>query len=123
MVTSPARDRPRDPDLALRLAGVARDRQRFLAGERVEPRDVRGVVLASWQRSLDQQVRPERVSHAYQDLVDLDTPLGRSARPVLRALGEQLEGQSVSIILTDQSGLVLSRTCLEHELDRYLDVV
>src|SRR3954447_6314791 len=123
MVTSPARDRPRDPDRALRVAGVARDRQRFLAGERLEPTRVRDVVLASWQRSLDQNVAPERVAHEYQDLVDLDTLLGRGARPVLRALGEQLEGQAVSIILTDQSGLVLSRTCLEHELDRYLDVV
>ena len=89
----------------------------------LEPPTVRGAILASWQRSRDQLVPTDRVTHAHQDVVGMDTPLGLSAAPVLRALGEQLEGQPVSIILSDQTGLVLSRTSGEPALDRYLDHV
>src|SRR5919107_3183731 len=52
-----------------------------------------------------------------------DTPLTRSAEPVLRTLRDQLEGQQVSIVLTDSSGLVLVRLTAGDELERYLDRV
>ena len=40
---------------------------------------------------------------------DLETTLARTADPVLRHLHEQLDGQPISIILTDSAGLVLTR--------------
>ncbi len=56
---------------------------------------------------------------------DLDTgsELTRSAEPVLRNLRQQLDGQPVSIILTDPTGLVLSRLTADADLDRHLDSV
>ena len=46
---------------------------------------------------------------AYAGDQDLDSPLIRSAQPVLERLGDQLEGQPISMILTDQSGVVLTQ--------------
>ena len=54
---------------------------------------------------------------------DLDTPLTRSAMPVLRHLREHLDGQPISVILTDASGVVLSRLAADHDLERHLDGV
>ena len=54
---------------------------------------------------------------------NLDTPLIRSAEPVLRQLNEQLAGQPISIVLTDQAGLVLSRLTGDPNLARHLDTV
>ena len=42
---------------------------------------------------------------------------------MLRSLQEQLQGQSVSVILTDPAGLVLSRLTGDGEFDRHLDRV
>src|SRR5207248_5853583 len=52
-----------------------------------------------------------------------DTSLTRSAMPVLRTLREHLETQPISVILTDASGVVLSRLDTGSELDRHLDSV
>lgn len=123
MMRSPAKDRPIDRDRADRGDLVARDRQRFLAGEPLDPARVRGDILASWRRSREQDVAADRVVHTFQDDIDPEMGLTRSARPVLRALREQMEGQAVSIILSDHTGLVLSRSSGEPELDRYLDMV
>ena len=54
---------------------------------------------------------------------DADSPLTRGAEPVLRSLREQLDGQSVSILLTDAAGLVLARLTADAELERHLDRV
>src|SRR6185295_10211363 len=54
---------------------------------------------------------------------NLETPLSRSAVPVLRQLNEQLAGQPISIVLTDQAGLVLSRLTGDPNLARHLDGV
>ena len=60
---------------------------------------------------------------SFEPDVQLDTRLSRSALPVLRALGEQLEGQSVSVILTDATGLVLTRMTGDRALESHLDQV
>src|SRR5216683_3900637 len=54
---------------------------------------------------------------------DLDTPLTRHALPVLRSLRENLEGQPISVILTDARGVVLSRLTADRDLERHLDGV
>src|SRR5262249_56349472 len=43
--------------------------------------------------------------------------------PVLRQLHEQLDGQPISIILTDADGVVLTRLTADHDLERRLDRV
>ena len=70
---------------------------------------MRGTILASWRRSRRWHVAADRIEHATtRPTIDLDTPLTRSAQPVLRSLREQLDGQPISVILTDPTGLVLT---------------
>ena len=48
----------------------------------------------------------------------------RSALPVLQSLlGEGLEGQPASVILTDARGVVLCRLTADHDLERHLDSI
>ena len=102
---------------------VAASRIRFLTADAPAPRTVRDPILASWRRSHDMQVDADRIQMPYVSEPDLDTRLTRSAAPVLSSLREQLDGQSVSVILTDSSGLVLSRLTGDGELERHLDKV
>jgi transcriptional regulator of acetoin/glycerol metabolism len=104
-------------------AGLAETRQRFLTAEPVDPSQVRDTILASWWRSKRWKVAADRIELSYNGDPDLDTPLTRSAMPVLRHLREHLEGQPVSVILTDASGVVLTRLVADHELARHLDSV
>ena len=102
---------------------VARSRERFLTREAPAPATVRDAILASWRRSQELQVAADKIEMSYEPDVRLDTLLSRSAQPVLRSLGEQLEGQSVSVILTDPTGLVLTRITGDRELESHLDRV
>ena len=108
---------PPDPDK------LARTREQFLTAEPVDPDQVRDAILASWWRSRRWNVAADRVDLTYQRDPDLDTPLTRSALPVLRHLREHLDGQPISIILTDPAGLVLTRLDSGRELDAHLDKV
>jgi transcriptional regulator of acetoin/glycerol metabolism len=103
--------------------GVAVNRLRFLTSEPAEPGHVRPPILASWHRSRALKVVADKIDLPYLRDPDLDTPLIRSAEPVLRRLHEQLAGQAVSILLTDPTGLVLSRRTGDAGLDRHLDRV
>ncbi len=102
---------------------VAGSRLDFLSAEPVEPGRVRSPILASWRRSRDLQVAADRIELPYVRDPDVDTPLTRTAEPVLRTLREQLDGQPLSIILTDPGGLVLSRQTADGDLERHLDRV
>ena len=44
---------------------VAGDRLRFLTAEPLDPRHVRGAILASWQRSRDLEVAADRILQDY----------------------------------------------------------
>ncbi|MEP6528289.1 MAG: helix-turn-helix domain-containing protein [Nocardioidaceae bacterium] len=107
---------PGEDDLAV-------SRVRFLAAEPTEPRAIRGTILASWRRSRDLKVAADKIEMPYIRDPDIDTQLTRSAEPVLRRLHAQLDGQPVSIILTDPTGLVLSRRTADADLDRHLESV
>jgi transcriptional regulator of acetoin/glycerol metabolism len=108
----------RSPDNAL-----AKTREQFLTASDVDPHQVRDAILASWWRSRRWNVAADRIDLSYQRDPDLDSPLTRSALPVLRHLREHLDGQPISIILTDQAGLVLTRMDAGRELDTHLDRV
>ncbi len=102
---------------------VAVNRLRFLTAERAEPNRVRPSILASWYRSREMKVAADRIQLPYLRDPDIDTPLSRSAEPILKRLHEQLAGQAVSIVLTDATGLVLSRRTADGDLERHLDQV
>ena len=98
-------------------------REGFLRVETPDLSGVREAILASWWRSRDANVAADRLELQYVRDPNLDTPLTRSAEPVLRHLREQLDGQSVSIVLTDPAGVVLSRLTADAALERHLDRV
>lgn len=102
---------------------LAKTREQFLTAEAVDPNQVRDAILASWWRSRRWKVAADRIDLPYVRDPDLDTPLTRSALPVLRHLREHLDGQPISIILTDQAGLVLTRMDAGRDLDSHLDRV
>jgi transcriptional regulator of acetoin/glycerol metabolism len=102
---------------------LARTRVQFLTAEAIDPHQVRDSILASWWRSRRWKVAADRVKLTYQRDPDLEAPLSRSALPVLRHLREHLDGQPISIILTDPDGLVLTRMDGGRDLDAHLDRV
>jgi len=104
---------------ASELLAAARDR--FLAAEPVDARAVREPILASWQRSRQSHVAADRLKLDYLRAPDLESGLARAATPVLAHLHEQLDGQPMSIVLTDAAGLVLIRLTGDRDLERHLD--
>jgi len=103
--------------------GLAKTREQFLSAEPIEASRVRDAILASWWRSRHSNVAADRISLTYLRDPDLETPLTRSALPILGHLRENLEGQPISIILTDQAGVVLIRMTADHDLETHLDKV
>jgi sigma-54 dependent transcriptional regulator, acetoin dehydrogenase operon transcriptional activator AcoR len=102
---------------------LAQARDRFLAKQPVDQNIVRKPILASWWRSRQYEVAADHIELDYLRDPDLESNLARTAEPVLRHLHEQLDGQPISIILTDAAGLVLSRLTADHDLERHLDGV
>ena len=71
---------------------------------------VRDTIMTSWQRSWQWNVSAGHIDPCYVRDPGLDTPLTRSALPVLQSLmDEGLEGRPVSVTLTDAGGVVLCR--------------
>jgi sigma-54 dependent transcriptional regulator, acetoin dehydrogenase operon transcriptional activator AcoR len=102
---------------------VAQARVRFLTADHVDDDEVRDAILASWWRSRRSQVAADNIAVPYVRNPDLDLPLVRSAQPIMHQLAEQLEGQPVSLILTDPSGVVLRRLTGDADLQRHLEHV
>ena len=102
---------------------LAETRERFLTAQEVEPHRVRDSILASWWRSRRANVAADRIDLSYVRDPDLDTTLTRGALPVLRNLRDHLDGQPISIILTDPTGVVLVRMTGDRDLERHLDGV
>ncbi|MBP2325129.1 transcriptional regulator of acetoin/glycerol metabolism [Kibdelosporangium banguiense] len=102
---------------------LARTRVRFLTAESIEREEVRDPILASWMRSRHGDVPADHIELPYLPEQNLDTPLIRAAEPVLARLGEQLEGQPVSLILTDPHGVVLTQRTGDPDLHRHLQGV
>jgi transcriptional regulator of acetoin/glycerol metabolism len=100
---------------------LAEARDRFLAAQPVDQDAVRKPILASWWRSRQWHVAADHIELNYLRDPDLESNLARTADPVLRQLHEQLDGQPISIILTDANGLVLTRMTADHDLERALD--
>ncbi|TDW24502.1 sigma-54-dependent Fis family transcriptional regulator [Kribbella kalugense] len=102
---------------------AATARLNFLTLDPVRQQDVRPPILASWVRSRRWKLPADRITLPYVADPDLDLPLTRSARPVLQQLHENLDGQPISVILTDRTGMVLQRLTADTQLARHLDKV
>jgi transcriptional regulator of acetoin/glycerol metabolism len=102
---------------------LADARDQFLAAEPVDRKVVREPILASWWRSREWRIAANRLDLSYLGAPNLDTTLARAAEPVLRHLHEQLDGQPISIILTDATGLVVRRLTGDRDLERQLDAI
>jgi len=87
---------------------LARARERFLTAKPIEPGQVRDTILGSWRRSREWHVAADRIDPSYAGDPDLDTPLTRTALPVLQNLRDNLQGKPISVILTDAHGVALS---------------
>src|SRR6201991_5353874 len=103
--------------------GLADSRIRFLTAESVQPDKVRKSILASWWRARRLDVPSDRIDLPYTGRPDLDIPLIHSAAPVLRRLGDQLDAQPISLILTDPTGVVLLQYTGDPDLHRHLERV
>ncbi|HMH39464.1 MAG TPA: hypothetical protein VK584_21225 [Streptosporangiaceae bacterium] len=66
--------------------------ERFLSGESAAPDEVRETILASWQRSPQWNVAADHIELPYVRDPNLDTPLARSALPMLLNLRKLLKG-------------------------------
>ena len=102
---------------------LARTRERFLTSESIASDQVRKSILDSWWRSRQLRVPADRIVLAYVREPNLDSPLIRAATPVLQRLGDQLDGQPISLILTDPTGVVLTQRTGDAELHRKLERV
>lgn len=116
--TAPASEKTNTDD-----EGLADTRIRFLTSEPVELSQVREAVLTSWWRSRRHHVPADHIEVPYFEDRTLDAPWVRNVQPVLSQLGEQLDGQSVSQILTDNTGVVLSQHTGDPDLQRHLESV
>lgn len=102
---------------------VARARERFLSRDTDGQANVRRLILASWQRCRERDIDVDRINVPYLQDRDTATPLLRSAIPILDSLREQLQDEPVSIILTDNTGVVLDRRTTSRDLTARLDAV
>ncbi|MDQ7811027.1 helix-turn-helix domain-containing protein [Amycolatopsis sp. A133] len=111
------------PGTLLADGELARTRVRFLTAEPVPAGVVRQTILASWRRSREFRVEADRIDPLYLGGQNPDSPLVRGAEPVLHKLAEQFEGQPISLILTDASGVVLTQQTGDADLARHLERV
>lgn len=102
---------------------LASTRVRFLTSEPIERDQVRDSILASWWRSREFHVPADHIALPYVSDQDMDTPLIHAATPVLERLGDQLDGQPISLILTDPTGVVLTQRTGDPDLHRHLERV
>jgi len=102
---------------------LARTRERFLTSESIPSDQVRKAILDSWWRSRRLRVPADRIVLPYVREPELDSPLIRAATPVLQRLGDQLDGQPISLILTDPTGVVLTQRTGDADLHRKLERV
>lgn len=102
---------------------VGHARDSFLSGRLTPAPRIRPSILASWERSRENNVDVDRILAPFIRDPDLETPLARSAAPILDLLHEQLSGEAVGTILTDHTGLVLDRRCSSQQISKALDSV
>ena len=102
---------------------LAEARECFLTGEPIGPGRVRDTILASWRRSREWNVAAGHIDLLHVGDPNLDTPLTRNALPVLQNLRDNVQGQPLSVMLTDARGVLLYRLTADRDFGRHLDGV
>lgn len=102
---------------------LAESRERFLTSESIGQGQVRDTILASWLRSRRWRVEADQAKPIYRADFEPDTTLARQALPILQRLRGNLDGQRISVILTDADGVLLSRMTADTDFERQLDRV
>jgi sigma-54 dependent transcriptional regulator, acetoin dehydrogenase operon transcriptional activator AcoR len=97
-----------------RQPGSSLTAARELYQEATKDPSARPLVVASWQRSMEYDVKSGCIDAPYFENPNLDSPLARAALPILNRLHEQLADDPVSTMVTDRNGVVLSRK-VSHE--------
>ncbi|NLG45245.1 helix-turn-helix domain-containing protein [Gordonia sp. (in: high G+C Gram-positive bacteria)] len=97
-------------------------RQQFLSDQRLNS-VVREPIAKSWMRSKALELASEGVAVPFLGEPDLDSILVAAADPVMANLAESLSDESISIILTSDEGVVLSRSAHRTDLRDDLDDV
>ncbi|MET7718341.1 GAF domain-containing protein [Streptomyces sp. NPDC005407] len=97
-----------------RQPGSSLTAARELYQEATKDPSARPLVVASWQRSMEYEVKSGCIDAPYFENPNLDSPLARAALPILNRLHEQLADDPVSTMVTDRNGVVLSRK-VSHE--------
>jgi transcriptional regulator of acetoin/glycerol metabolism len=106
-----------------RQRDVALARESFLRDDATSTGDVREVILASWRRSRSSHVPSDHLQPAHDTTADLQPKLAHSAAPIVREFSAGLGDAPMSVILTDQHGIVLERATGNRALERRLDAV
>ena len=86
-------------------------------------RPVSRVIKASWERCEHRGMPITQLEVPFTSAFDTESRLTRSAGPVLRALHSSLANEPISIMLSDETGLVLTRLCNDRAIIRALDDV
>jgi transcriptional regulator of acetoin/glycerol metabolism len=102
---------------------LARARTAFLVDDPVEPGTVRAPILASWTRSRSWDVPVDHLELPFESGAERDTVLTRAAGDITSDVADQLSGEAVSVILTDEEGVVLDRRTGDSALSQHLDRV
>ena len=109
-------DRPRVP----------LDRERYALELRRPGRAVRPVsrqIFASWERCEQRGLPIGQLRVPFTSAFDDESTLARTAGPVLQALHSSLANEPISIMLSDETGLVVKRLCTDKAILRSLDEV
>ncbi|MFH0783286.1 MAG: sigma-54-dependent Fis family transcriptional regulator [Pseudomonadota bacterium] len=96
--------------------GIAGQWQRFCSGGEVDPGVIRDFILESWRRSRRHRVDPLNVeghqvdAKTFSAILSARQNLTRIGVPVIEKLFAFIKGSRSIIILTDENGIILSRT-------------
>ena len=102
---------------------VLLDRERYGLPARPSNGAVRGVIRASWARCQHWGLPIDDLDVPFTSDYDVDSRLTRSAGPVLAALHSTLADEPIGIMLSDDTGLVVSRSCNDTRIVKSLDKV
>jgi len=84
-------------------------------------RPVARVIRSSWERCEHRGLPITTLDVSISDNFDTESRLTRNAQQVLQALHSSLANEPISIMLSDESGLVVTRLCNDRTILRSLD--
>src|SRR5215831_15881829 len=82
---------------------------------------LRAEIEASWRRSMAHGVRPDRLNVPHAGTADCADELRRAASPVADAVGTDLSGMGVSLLVSDHEGCIIDRRVPDADLRARLD--